>query len=76
MLLHTICSDIATALSLASSVEWNNSEVVHMTRTEVVRREGVVCISDVVTIGTGDNCWIVLISHVVDDDRVPDVRSI
>ena len=74
--MHTIFSDIATALSLANLVEWNNSEVVHMTRAEVVRREGVVGISDVVTIGTGDNCWIVLICHVVDDDRVPDFRSI
>ena len=74
--MHTIFSDIATALSLANLVEWNNSEVVHMTRAEVARSEGVVGISDVVTIDTGDNCWIVLISHVVDDDRVPDVRSI
>ena len=71
--MHTIFSDIATALSLAN---WNNSEVVNMTRAEVVRSEGVVCISDVVTIDTGDNCWIVFVSHVVDDDRVPDVRSI
>ena len=64
-----------TALSLASSVEWNNSEVVHMTRIKVARSEGVVGISDVVTISTENNCWIVLICHDVDDDRVPDVRS-
>ena len=74
--MHTIFSDIATALSLANLVEWNNSEVVHMTRAEVIRSEGVVGISNIVTIGTGDNCWIVFVSHVVDDDRVPGVRSI
>ena len=74
--MHTIFSDIATALSLANLVEWNNSEVVHMTRIKVARSEGVVGISDVVTISTGDNCWIVFVCHVVDDDRVPDVRFI
>ena len=73
--MHTSFSDIMTALSLASSVEWNNSEGVHMTRIKVARSEGVVGISDVVTISTENNCWIVLICHDVDDDRVPDVRS-
>ena len=43
-----------------------------MTRTEVVRSEGVVCLSD---IGTEDVCWVVLICHIVDEDRVPDIRN-
>ena len=59
-----------TALSLASSIDWDDREVVHMTRTEVVRSEGVVCLSD----DSEDGCWVVLICHIVDENRVPDIR--
>ena len=45
-----------------------------MTRTGVVRSEGVVCLSDIDTVGTEDGCWVVLICHIVDQDRVPDIR--
>ena len=45
-----------------------------MTRSEVVRSEGVVCLSDIGTVGTEDDCWVVLICHIVDEDRVPDIR--
>ena len=62
-----------TALSLASSIEWCDREVVHMTRTEVVRSEGVDCLSDIGTVNTGDGSWIVLICHILDEDRVPDI---
>ena len=48
--------------------------MVHMTRTEVVRSEGVVCLSDIDTASTEDGCWVVLICHIVDEDRVPDIR--
>ena len=44
-----------------------------MTRSEVVRSEGVVCLSDTGTVGTEDGCWVVLICHIVDEDRVPDI---
>ena len=66
--------DIAAALSLASPIEWDNREVVHMTRTEVVRSEGVVCLSDIDAVSTEDGCWVVLICYIVDEDRVPDIR--
>ena len=46
-----------------------------MTRIEVVRSEGVVCLSDIGTVGTEDGCWVVLICHIVDEDRVPDIRN-
>ena len=68
-------SNIPTALSFASSIQRYNREVVHMTRTEVVRSEGVVCLSDIGTVGTEDGCWVVLICHIVDEDRVPDIRN-
>ena len=45
-----------------------------MTRSEIVRSEGAVCLSDIGTVGTEDGCWIGLICHVVDEDRVPDIR--
>ena len=45
-----------------------------MTRTEVVRSEGVVCLSDIGTVGTEGGCWVGLICHIVDEDRVPDIR--
>ena len=44
-----------------------------MTRTEVVRSEGVVCLSDIGTVGALDVCWVVLICHILDEDRVPDI---
>ena len=66
---------MVTALSLASYIYRKNREVVHMTSTEVVRSEGVVCLSDTVTVGTEDGCWVVLICHIVDEDRVPDIRN-
>ena len=60
-------------LSQASSIGWDDGEVVHMTRTEVVRSEGVVGLSDIGTVSTEDVCWPVLICHILDEDRVPDV---
>ena len=60
-------------LSQASSIGWDDGEVVHMTRTEVVRSEGVVGLSDIGTVSTEDICWPVLICHILDEDRVPDV---
>ena len=62
--------------SLASSIDWDDREVVHMTRTGVVRSEGVVCLSDIDTVSTEDGCWVILICHIVDEDRVPDIRVI
>ena len=72
--LQNISRDKGTALSLASSIQRDDREVVHMTRTEVVRSEGVVCLSDIDTVSTEDGCWVVLICHIVDEDRVPDIR--
>ena len=66
--------DIGTAFSLANSIDWNDREVVHMTRTGVVRSEGVVRLSDIDTVSTEDGCWVVLICHIGDQDRVPDIR--
>ena len=37
-----------------------------MTRTEVVRSEGVVCLSDIDTVSTDNGCWVFLICHIVD----------
>ena len=74
--IFTICnisSDIMIALSLASSIEWCNREVVHKTRTEVVRIEGVDCLSDIGTVSTVDGSWAVLMRHILDHDRVPDI---
>ncbi|CAI7992190.1 hypothetical protein GBAR_LOCUS938, partial [Geodia barretti] len=35
------------------------------------RSEGITCVSNV---DRGDGCWGVLICHIVDEDRVPDIR--
>ena len=45
-----------------------------MTRTEVVRNEGVVCVIDIYTVSADNGCWVALICHIVDEDRVPDIR--
>ena len=39
-----------------------------------VRAEGVVCLCEVVAVGTGHGCWVVLVCHIGDEDSVPDVR--
>ena len=70
--LCSISSDIPTAVSLSSSIEWDDCEVILVTGTGVVRSEGVVCLSDISTVSTGDGCWVVC--HIVDEDRVPDIR--
>ena len=64
-------SDILTALSPTSSIEWNDYEDILVTGTGVVRSEGVVCLNDIDTVSTGDDCW--FICHIVDEDRVPDI---
>ena len=64
---------ISCTLSFACSIDWDDREVVHMTRAEVVRSECVVCFSDIDTVSTEDGCWVVC-SHIVDEDRVPDIR--
>ena len=69
-----VSCNICTAFSLTSSIDWDDREVVQITRAEVVRSEGVVCLSDSDTVSTGDRCWVVLICHIVDEDRVPDIR--
>ena len=38
-----------------------------------VRAEGVVCLCEVVAVGTGHGCWVVLVCHIGDEDSVPDV---
>ena len=58
--------------SLSSSIEWDDCEDILVTGTGVVRSEGVVCLSDISTVSTGDGCWAVC--HIVDEDRVPDIR--
>ena len=63
-----------TALSLACSIEWSDSEVELVRGTEVVSSEGVVCLSDVGTVSTVDGCWVSPVCHIVDEDRVPDIR--
>ena len=65
-------SDTLTALSLTSFIEWNDCEDILVTGTGVVRSEGVVCLNDIDTVSTGDDCW--FICHIVDEDRVPDIR--
>ena len=65
---------VIRSCSLASPIEWDNREVVHVTRTEVVRSEGIVCLNDIDAVSTEDGCWVVLICYIVDEDRVPDIR--
>ena len=66
--LYSISSNILTALSLTSSIEWNDCEDILVTGTGVVRSEGVVCLSDIVDV------FCVVYHIIVDEDRVPDIR--
>ena len=60
-----------TPLSQASSIGWDDGEVVCIPRKKVVRSEGVVGLSDIGTVSTEDVCC--LIGHILDEDRVPDI---
>ena len=60
--------------SLSSSILWDDCEAVVDTGTGVGSGEGVVWLCEVVTVSTGDGCWVVLICHIGDEDSVPDVR--
>ena len=71
---NSVSSDILTALSLSHSIVWDDCEGILVTGTGVVRTEDVVCLCEVVTVSTGEGCWILLICHIVDEDRVPDIR--
>ena len=73
ILLFKLTDSDSSPLSQASSIGWDDGEVVHMTRTEVVRSEGVVGLSDIGTVSTEDVCCPVLICHILDEDRVPDI---
>ena len=62
--------DNAVALSLPSFIPRDDSEVKLVVWTEMVGSKGVVCLSDV---GIVDTCWVVLICHIVDEDRILNV---
>ena len=65
---------VAVTLSLSCSIEWDDSEVVLVRETEVVRREGIASLSDVGTISTVDGCWTVTFGHIVDEDRINHIQ--
>ena len=65
-------SNVGAAVSLSSSIEWVDGEVVLVTGTRAVGTECVVGLSDIDTVRTWDKCW--FISHIVDEERVPDIR--
>ena len=71
---NSVSSDILTALSLSNSIVWDDCEGILVTGTGVVRTEDIVCLCVVVTVSTGDSCWVLFICHIVDEDRVPDIR--
>ena len=70
----TFTSHILTAVSLPNSIIRDYCEVIQLAGSHIVRREGVVCLSDINAFITGNSCWVFLICHIVDEDRVPDVR--
>ena len=72
--INCISSNILTTLSLSNSIVWDDCEGILVTGTGVVRTEDVVCLWEVVAVSTGDGCWVLLICHIVDEDRVPDIR--
>ena len=65
-------SNVGAAVSLSSSIEWVDGEVVLVTGTRVVGSEGVVGLSDINTVSTGDGCG--FICYIIDVDRVLDIR--
>ena len=69
----TVYSDIVAALSLPSSIVWDDCEGILIARTGVVWSEDTECLSDIDTVRIWHrHCS--LICHIVDEDRVPDIR--
>ena len=60
--------------SISYSVLWDDCEGVLVAGAGEVRVEDVVCLCEVVAVSTGHGCWVVLVCHIGDEDRVPDVR--
>ena len=69
-----VSSNILTGLPLPNSIMWDNCKGILVTGTGDVRTKDVVCLCEVVTVSTGDRCWVLLVCHIVDEDRVPDIR--
>ena len=69
-------SDRVTTRSISHFVFWDDCEVedVLMVGAGEVRVKGVVCLCEVMAVGTGHGCWVVLVCHIGDEDSVPDVR--
>ena len=59
---------------MSSSIVWDDCEGILVTGTGVVRTKDVVCLCEVATVSTGDGYWVLLICHIVNEDRVPDIR--
>ena len=64
---------ISAPLSLSNSIVWNDCEDILEAGTEVVRSEDTECLSDIDAVRIWHrHCS--LICHIVDEDRVPDIR--
>ena len=71
--IFVITRHILTALSLSSSIVWDDCEVILVAGTEVAWSEDAECLRDIGTV----RIWHrhrSLICHIVDEDRVPDIR--
>ena len=69
----TVYSDIFAALSLSSSIVWDDCEGIVVVGTEMVRSEDTERFKDIDTVRIWHrHCS--LICHIVDEDRVPDIR--
>ena len=63
-----------TPAPLPSSIQRDDCKAVVVAGTGLVRAESVVWLCEVETVSTGDICGTVLICHIHDEERVPDVR--
>ena len=70
--IQCVSSEVVAGFSLSSSIDWDHSEDILVTGTGAGGSEGVVSLSEVGTVRAVEGCW--LISHIVDEDRVPDIR--
>ena len=58
--------------TISNSILGNNCKIKIECVTSKV--EGVVCLCEVVAVGAGHGCWVVLVCHIGDEESVPNVR--
>ena len=69
----SVSHNIVSPCSISNCILGDDCESVIVAGAGEERAEDIVCLRDVVAVGTRHCCWVVLVCHIGDEDSVPDV---